>query len=247
MDGSAPRRGGRASAGPSLRLRGRFTAPELGLRQSTRSAAGAHRRSVACLDPGAPPGSAVHWLAPAFQGASLGKDPALLSTELSASSPSRSLRSRRLESPGIARVRPRLRRRSERGSRGRTAVFGPSPFDRPGLSPSSFPVPPPFLFTRSAPRSERSDRSAGHKGFRVPGRRRYSWHRGVPRRLQLVSRGQWWGGGITSPATKRAGRGARIDAHPRARGGRSPAGPPPASPRHPSRESQAWGSWGARG
>lgn len=245
MDGSAPRRGGRASAGPSLRLRGRFTAPELGLRQSTRSAAGAHRRSAACLDPGAPPGSAVHWLAPAFQGASLGKDPALLSTELSASSPSRSLRSRRLESPGIARVRPRLRRRSERGSRGRTAVFGPSPFDRPGLSPSSFPVPPPFLFTRSAPRSERSDRSAGHKGFRVPGRRRYSWHRGVPRRPQLVSRGQW-GGGITSPATKRAGRGARIDAHPRARGGRSPAGPP-ASPRHPSRESQAWGSWGARG
>lgn len=195
MDGSAPRRGGRASAGPSLRLRGRFTAPELGLRQSTRSAAGAHRRSAACLDPGAPPGSAVHWLAPAFQGASLGKDPALLSTELSASSPSRSLRSRRLESPGIARVRPRLRRRSERGSRGRTAVFGPSPFDRPGLSPSSFPVPPPFLFTRSAPRSERSDRSAGHKGFRVPGRRRYSWHRGVPRRPQLVSRGQWGGGG----------------------------------------------------
>lgn len=191
MDGGAPRRGGRASAGPSLRLRGRFTAPELG----SANRLGARPARTVCPRPAwtraRPQGQRSAGSPLLSKELSLGKDPALLCTELSASSPSRSLRSRCLESPGIARVRPRLRRSSERGSRGRTAVFGPSPFGRPGLSPSSFPVPTPFLFTRSAPRSERSDRSAGHKGFRVPGRRRYSRHRGVPRRPQLVSRGQW--------------------------------------------------------
>lgn len=146
---------------------------------------------------------------------SLGKDPALLSTGLSASAPSRSLRNRRLET--------RLESRGSGPGCGaaRSGVPGGArPFSAPPLSTGPGFLPPP---SQSLPPSYLGDPHRGQKdqtaaldtkGSGFLGAAGIHGTEGSPGGFSTFPGDN--GGGLTSPSTKRAGRGERIDAHPRA-------------------------------